>query len=71
MIATTHLNLDDQQAELGLGGLAGFIGSMLLAVVILYLPFMQAHFAAENRFVAMFELGRSASCFAALPSADT
>ena len=57
VIATTHLELDNDQASQGLGGLAGFIGSVLLAIVVLYLPFLQAHFAAEKRFVAMFELG--------------
>ena len=57
IVATTNLQLENQEAAQGLGGLAGFFGSALLAIVILYLPFMQAHFAAENRFVAMFELG--------------
>ena len=39
----------------GGGVLFGFIGSMLLAIVVLYLPFLQTHFAAENRFKAMFD----------------
>lgn len=39
----------------GGGALFGLLGGLLLAVVVLYLPFMQAHFAAENRFRAMFE----------------
>ena len=43
-------NLDE-----GGGVLFGFFGSILLAIVVLYLPFMQAHFAAENRFKAMFD----------------
>lgn len=55
IIVTTNLNLDDQQAANGLSFLAGLVGTALLAIVLLYLPFMQAHFAAENRFVAMFE----------------
>ena len=37
------------------GVLFGFFGSMLLAIVVLYLPFLQTHFAAENRFKAMFD----------------
>ncbi len=69
IIATTNLQLENQQASQGLGGLAGFIGSALLALVILYLPFMQAHFAAENRFVAMFELGTVRRMFRRAPIA--
>lgn len=36
--------------------LAGFYGAYLMVVVALHLPIMQAHFAAENRFAAMFEI---------------
>lgn len=57
IIAMTNFQLENEQAARGLGGLSAFLGSALLAVVILYLPFLQAHFAAENRFVAMFEIG--------------
>ena len=39
----------------GGGVLLGFVGSLLLAIVVLYLPFLQTHFAAENRFNAMFD----------------
>jgi hypothetical protein len=35
--------------------LIGYIGALLLALVLLYLPFLQAHLAAENRFAAIFE----------------
>lgn len=40
----------------GSGGavLVGYIGAFSLAIVLLYLPFLQAHFAAENRFAALF-----------------
>lgn len=69
IVATTNLQLENQQAAQGLGGLAGFFGSALLALVILYLPFMQAHFAAENRFVAMFELGTVRRMFRRAPIA--
>jgi hypothetical protein len=40
----------------GVAALAGVSGGALLGVVLLYLPFLQAWFAAENRFAAMFEL---------------
>lgn len=69
IVATTNLQLENQQAAQVLGGLAGFFGSALLAIVILYLPFMQAHFAAENRFVAMFELGTVRRMFRRAPIA--
>jgi hypothetical protein len=32
----------------------GWLGALSLAVVLLYLPFLQAHFAAEGKFSAMF-----------------
>lgn len=38
------------------GGLLSFLGASLLAPVVLYLPFLQARFAMENRFAALFEL---------------
>ncbi len=34
----------------------GWIGALLLMWVISFLPLLQAHFAAENRFAALFEL---------------
>lgn len=37
--------------------LVGFQGWLLLLIVLLYLPFLQVRFAAENRFRAMFEVG--------------
>lgn len=33
-----------------------FFGALLLMLVLSWVPFLQAHFAAENRFGAMFEL---------------
>lgn len=35
--------------------LLGFLGAALLVVVVMLLPFLQTHFAAEQRFRAMFE----------------
>jgi hypothetical protein len=35
--------------------LVGFLGALLLGIVALALPFLQARFAAENRFRALFE----------------
>ncbi len=52
-----------------LSGLSGFIGSLLMAVVILYLPFLQTHFAAENRLSAIFEIGTVRRLFRQAPVA--
>ncbi len=38
------------------GILMGLAGGLLLAIVLVYLPFLQAWFAAQNRLGAMFEL---------------
>jgi len=50
------------------GGVA-LIGGLALAWVVLYLPFLQAHFAAESRWRALFELGRVRALFRAAPIA--
>jgi hypothetical protein len=51
------------------GGLAGLIGGVMLAIVLLYLPFLQARFAAENRLGAMFELRKLRLAFGRAPVA--
>jgi len=38
------------------GALLSLIGGFLLMLVVLHLPFLQAHFACENRFRALFEI---------------
>ena len=43
------------------------LGTLLLLLVLLYLPFFQAHFAAENRFRAFVELGAIRSLFKRAP----
>ena len=45
----------------------GVVGGVLFAVVILYLPFVQGRFAAENRFGAMFEVGKARHLFRRAP----
>ncbi|MCA9142100.1 MAG: DUF4013 domain-containing protein [Planctomycetaceae bacterium] len=69
IIAMTNFQLENEEAARGLGGLSAFFGSILLAAVVLYLPFLQAHFAAENRFVAMFEIGEVRRKFQRAPIA--
>lgn len=38
------------------GGLWSLIGGLLLMLVVLHLPFLQTHFALENRFRALFDI---------------
>jgi hypothetical protein len=47
--------------------LAGFLGAFLLAVVLLYLPFLQMRLAATNRLRAVFELGAVRADFRRAP----
>lgn len=44
------------QLPQGPSALVSFFGGCLLAAVILYLPFLEVHFALENRMRAMFEI---------------
>jgi hypothetical protein len=49
------------------GFFIGLAGAVLLALVILYVPFLQVHFAAENRFRAFLEVGRVRDRFRRAP----
>jgi hypothetical protein len=69
ILVTTQVSANNQEMAKGVGVIAGFVGSALLMIVVLYLPFMQAHFAAQNRFVAMFELGTVRKLFRQAPLA--
>jgi hypothetical protein len=53
----------------GAAGVLGLLGGILLTVVVLYVPFLQVHFAAENRFRAMFELSAVRARFRRAPIA--
>jgi hypothetical protein len=53
----------------GGGFLLAVLGGGLLFLVVLYLPFIQTHYAVENRFGAMFELGRVRQLFRQAPIA--
>jgi hypothetical protein len=53
----------------GLGVLMGLFGGTAMALVLLYLPFLQAHFAVENRFRAFFEWQRVRRMFRHAPLA--
>jgi hypothetical protein len=53
----------------GGGGFLSLIGSAGLFLVVLYLPFLQAHFALQNRLSAMFEVGTIRQLFRRAPIA--
>ncbi|MBV9126439.1 MAG: hypothetical protein JO112_24080 [Planctomycetes bacterium] len=47
--------------------LLGFVGALLLAWVVLYMPFLQIHFAVANRFRELFNLRAVRAAFARAP----
>lgn len=49
--------------------LLSFVGGLLLACVLLYLPFLQTHFAVEQRFVALFDIAAVRAQFRRAPIA--
>lgn len=51
------------------GGLFSVVGGFLLMLVALHLPFLQAHFALENRFRALFEVRAVRQMFQRAPIA--
>jgi len=53
----------------GPGVLTGLTGGLMLALVMLYLPFMQARFAAENRWRALFQIREVRTIFRRAPVA--
>jgi hypothetical protein len=50
-----------------IANLAGFAGGLMLAIVLLYLPFLQMRLAISNRFRAVFELGAARRDFKRAP----
>ncbi|WP_231743882.1 DUF4013 domain-containing protein [Stieleria neptunia] len=57
----------NRNGETGLAGLVGGLALIALGVVLLYLPMLQAHFAAENRLRALFEVRRIRRLFCYAP----
>ena len=49
--------------------LLSLCGGLVFALMMLYLPFLQAHFAAENRLRAMFEVGKVRALYKRAPLA--
>lgn len=54
---------------IGIAAVVNFLGIGLLMIVVLYLPFLQAHFARTDRFEAMFEVRRVRDFFRRAPVA--
>ncbi len=53
----------------GAGALLSLVGVLLLTPVVMWLPFLQAHFARVDRFKAMFEVGEIRRLFNNAPVA--
>jgi hypothetical protein len=68
VVPVTMLMAASQLPE-GAAFMLGLLGSLALAAVLLYLPFLQAQFAAENRLEAMFDLGTIRELFRRAPIA--
>jgi hypothetical protein len=56
-----------RQGQTGLAGLIGFLGAITMGCVLIYLPFLQTQFAAENRFRALFQVRRVRQAFCRSP----
>lgn len=53
----------------GAGVLTGLAGGLMLALALLYLPFLQTRFAVQNRWRAMFQVGEVRPLFRRAPVA--
>ena len=56
-----------RNGETGLAGLLGFLALVLMGIGLLYVPMLQAHFAAENRLGALFEVSTIRRLFRRAP----
>ena len=54
LLPATVVIAANREGQTGLAGLIGGLAVLSLGVVLLYLPMLQAHFAAENRLRALF-----------------
>ena len=56
LIPAMLLIIANRQGNSGVAGLVGITSILTLGVILLYLPMLQVHFAAENRLKALFEV---------------
>lgn len=69
LIVPVGILIGAAQLPKGAAIVLSLLGAALLMIVVLYLPFLQAHFARTNRFKAMFELRTVRRHFASAPVA--
>ncbi|SRR6056297_480210 len=60
-----------REGEGGGAGILGAVAFLVMGLVLVYLPVLQSHFAAENRFAAMFEVRAARRAFQRAPWAIT
>ena len=56
LLPATVIIAAERNGRTGLAGLIGAIAFICLGIALMYLPMLQANFAAENRFLAMFSV---------------
>ena len=71
LIPAVILIIAYRTGETGLAGAVGFLSVVGLGIVLMYMPMLQAHFAAENRFRAIFEVRKIRRDFRRAPWAWT
>jgi hypothetical protein len=69
LIGPVGILVGASQLPQGPAALLSLLGAAVLMVVVLYLPFMQVHFARTKRFRAMFEVGEVRRLFMRAPIA--
>ena len=67
LLPATVIIAANRQGETGLAGLVGGLAFVAMGISLMYLPMLQANFAAENRFKAMFQWRRIRSDFRRAP----
>jgi hypothetical protein len=67
LLPATVIIAANRQGETGLAGLVGALALIAMGFSLMYLPMLQANFAAENRFKAMFQWRRIRSDFRRAP----
>lgn len=67
LLPATVIIAANRQGETGLAGLVGALALIAMGISLLYLPMLQANYAAENRFRAMFQWRRIRSDFRRAP----
>jgi len=67
LLPATVIIAANRQGETGLAGLVGTLALIAMGFSLLYLPMLQANYAAENRFKAMFQWRRIRGDFRRAP----